>query len=138
LNGEVNVNERTRALVVDDDEKLAKLLAVALGREHEVTVATSGREALARVEAGERFDLMLCYLMLPGVSGMDLHERVAAVEPELVERILIMTGGAYTPRAVEFLERASIARIEKPFRLAELLRVVREQIERLRKKEVER
>ncbi len=131
------MDERTRVLVVDDDELLAKLLARTLSREHEVTVVTSAREALARVEAGERFDLILCDLMLPGLSGMNFYERVGAVAPELVERIMIMTGGACTRRAAAFLERASIARIEKPFRLAELLRVVREHLERL-KKEAER
>ena len=86
------MDERTHVLVIDDDELLARLLARALGREHEVTVVTSVREALARVEAGERFDLILCDLMLPGLSGMDFYERVGVVAPELVERISIMTG----------------------------------------------
>jgi DNA-binding NtrC family response regulator len=122
---------RTRVLVIDDDQKLGRLLARALAREHEVTAVTSAREALARIEAGDRFDLILCDLMMPGVGGDEFYERVGVIAPQLVERILIMTGGAYTPKAVAFLERASIRRLEKPFQLAELLEAVREHLSRL-------
>jgi len=128
----IDVGERrARVLIIDDDQKLGRILARALAREHEVTVMTSAREALARIEAGDRFDLILCDLMMPGVGGEDFYERVGVVAPELVECVVIMTGGAYTPKAVAFLERASIRRLEKPFQLAELLEAVREHLSRL-------
>jgi hypothetical protein len=53
--------------------------------------------------------------MLGGVSGIDFHERVGPIAPELVERIVFTTGGAFTPRAAAFLARADIRHIEKPF-----------------------
>jgi CheY-like chemotaxis protein len=52
------VDGRARVLIVEDDEKLRKLLARVLGEEHTVTALASGREALARIEAGEQFDLI--------------------------------------------------------------------------------
>ena len=65
-----------------------------LASEHDVLVLPSAREALDRIAGGERFDLVLCDLMLPGVTGMAFHERVRSVAPDLLERIVIITGGA--------------------------------------------
>jgi DNA-binding NtrC family response regulator len=104
-----------RLLIIDDDVKLGAIMARALAPEHEVLVLTSAHLALARIALGERFDLVLCDLMLPGVSGVDFYERLAGIAPELVDRVVFVTGGAYSQRAVEFLERAHIPRIEKPF-----------------------
>lgn len=59
--------------------------------------------------------------MLPGMGGMDFHEHLSAVAPELAGRTAFMTGGAFTARTAAFLERRSIPRIEKPFGIAELL-----------------
>ena len=61
--------QRARVLVIDDDQRLGTLVARMLAREHEVTVLTSARAALDRIAAGERFDVMLCDLMMPELTG---------------------------------------------------------------------
>ena len=109
------------------------MIVRALEPEHDVVLLISAQEALDRIAAGERFDLVLCDLMLPGVSGMAFYERVGQSAPELVERVLFATGGAYTSSAEEFLKRADIRHIEKPFRsLNEFRAAVREHLARVR------
>lgn len=125
-------SHRARLLVVDDDEKYGKLIARALAPAHEVLALTTAQEALDRIADGERFDLVLCDLMLPVVSGMDFYERVTSIAPEWVDRIVFITGGAYTERAEAFLAHAAIPRLEKPFFIKELRAVVEEHLLRLR------
>ncbi len=101
-----------RVLVVDDEAMVGKSLARLLSA-HEVTVLTSAAEALKRATAGERWDVVLCDLMMPEMSGMELEERLSAVAPDLVARIVYMTGGAFTDRSREFLA-AGRPHLEKP------------------------
>jgi PAS domain S-box-containing protein len=120
---------RARILVVDDEPKLGATLRLALGDRFEVEVVDSGRDAEQRIEQDGAFDLVLCDLMMPEVSGMDLYERVCGIRPELAPRFVFMTGGAFTDRAREFLKEHRMRRIEKPFpleRVEELLVETRE------------
>ena len=59
--------------------------------------------------------MVLCDLMMPGLSGMELHERLARSAPEVARRMVFLTGGAFTDGAREFLARVPNPRIEKPF-----------------------
>jgi len=120
---------RTRILVVDDEQKLGATLALALGDRFEVEVVDNGRDAQLVLERDAGFDLVLCDLMMPEVSGMDLYERVSETRPALASRFVFMTGGAFTERAREFLKAHRLRRIEKPFpleRVEELLAEVRD------------
>jgi CheY-like chemotaxis protein len=104
---------RMRVLVVDDEPLVSKALARLLSP-HDVVTASDGRDALARVRAGERFDAVVCDLMMPELSGMDLHAAVEALDPELAGRFIFITGGAFTESARDFLARARNPRLEKP------------------------
>jgi CheY-like chemotaxis protein len=112
--------------VVDDEPPLAQSLRRTLAREHDVVAVSSGRAALDLVASGERFDVILCDLMMPEITGMDLSERLATEAPEAARSLVFMTGGAFTPRAREFLDDPSRRRIEKPFDLETLRALVRE------------
>jgi DNA-binding response OmpR family regulator len=125
-------SSRARVLLIEDDQKLRKVVARVLARAYEVRVATETHEALALLAAGDRFDLILCDLMMPGVSGEDFHARVALIAREQADRVVFLSGGAFTPRAVAFLARTSIPCLDKPFGLEELLQFVRAQLLRVR------
>jgi CheY-like chemotaxis protein len=79
-----------------------------------VVARTAARAALDDVARGERFDLVLCDLMMPEMTGMELHARLREVAPALADRTVFLTGGAFTPSARAFLARVGNARIEKP------------------------
>jgi CheY-like chemotaxis protein len=124
--------KRARILVLDDEPKLAHAIRRTLAPEYDVLVLTSASEALDRIADGEGFDLIVCDLSMPTMDGVAFFERVASFAPKLAERIIIMTGGAFTERTTRFLARTSVLRLEKPFEPAHLRRVVQEQLERLR------
>ncbi|MCE9668544.1 PAS domain S-box protein [Myxococcus stipitatus] len=104
-----------RMLVIDDEPAVGRSLARIIGKRHHVTVVSSGEEALVKLASGAEFDAIFCDLMMPGVTGMDVYERVREREPGLSLRFIFITGGSYTARARQFLERVPNPRIEKPF-----------------------
>ncbi len=125
--GQASVDrDRTSVLVVDDEPLILKVVAQILSVEHNVTCEPSARAALERFRSGERFDLVLCDLMMPSFTGIDLYDALVEIAPEQAQTMLFLTGGAFTPRAEAFLERIENATIEKPFNQATLLRRVRE------------
>ena len=114
---------RGRVLVVDDEPTICTVLRRML-RGHEVVTAGSGAEALQVLKQDQGFDVILCDLMMPDVSGMALFRRVSARDPDLARRMVFMTGGACTPRARAFLEEASRAVLHKPFSLEQVRSLV--------------
>ncbi|MBF5043491.1 MULTISPECIES: PAS domain S-box protein [Myxococcaceae] len=106
---------RRRVLVVDDEPGIAHLLQRIIGREHEVVVAHSGRSALELLARDPGFDRIFCDLMMPDGTGMDVHAQLAERQPELLGRVVFMTGGDFTARSRAFLQQPALVRIEKPF-----------------------
>jgi DNA-binding NtrC family response regulator len=117
---------RARVLVVDDEPRMRRALERLLAPEHEVVLVGGAREALDLVERGETWDVVLCDLMMAGLSGMDLHGEILARAPALAGRVIFMTGGAYTREAQDFLARVPNRRLDKPFRPEALERLLRE------------
>lgn len=118
-------SRRGRVLVVDDDAAVAGALRRMLAAEHEVTVVTSGAEALANLRGGQHFDVILCDLMMPEMTGMDLYAELDNVSPELLDRMIFITGGAFSPTARQFLDEVPNQRFEKPFDIQNLRAAVR-------------
>ena len=88
------------------------------------------KEALALCEAGEKFDLILCDLMMPIMTGVELHTELSRTAPDQAERMVFLTAGAFTPRARAFLDEVPNARLDKPFELATLRALVQERLGR--------
>lgn len=105
---------RARLLLVEDDPRMAVALAAGLGESAEIVAAHTGADALAKLASGQ-FDLILCDLSLPDISGIDVYERAPAA---LREKFVFMSGGAKDERARAFL--AAHPRLDKPFRLDQL------------------
>jgi CheY-like chemotaxis protein/anti-sigma regulatory factor (Ser/Thr protein kinase) len=125
----VSTPRRGRILIVDDDEMVGKVLQRLFKPEHDVTAFASAEVALERLIAGERFDVILCDLMMPIVTGMDLYEKLSAVVPDQAARIVFMTGGAFTPRSRAFLSEVTNLRVEKPFDSQRLRGLVNERLQ---------
>lgn len=116
---EVAKDARWRVLVVDDEPSIGRLIRSLLAH-HDVVVASSGEHALDRIRAGEVFDVVVCDLMMPTMTGMDLYEHVEVERPGLQRRFIFITGGAFTPRATSFLAQNAPPRLDKPFAIADL------------------
>lgn len=124
---------RARILVIDDEQLMCELLGAMLSDDHEVVALSNAQEALARITSGDSFDLILCDLMMPGLTGMDLYAELARVRPEQASRMVFMTGGTFTDRAQEFLAEHGRVQLQKPFRHDELLSLVDGRLEELKR-----
>ncbi len=116
--------ERRRVLVIDDERLVCDAIARALSDDGEVDVATEAQDALSLIAAGARYDLVLCDLMMPVMTGMDLYAEVVRIAPLQAGRFVFMTGGAFTPRARAFLTSVVNPCLEKPLDMAKLRSLV--------------
>jgi signal transduction histidine kinase/ActR/RegA family two-component response regulator len=117
---------RSRILVIDDEPLLGHTLRLAFQDYHEVEVATSGRQGLAMLDRDSHYGMILCDLMMPDMSGIDVYERLAERQPQLLPRFVFITGGAFSDRARMFLQDNSVARIHKPFTIEEVESLLRD------------
>jgi PAS domain S-box-containing protein len=116
---------RPRVLLVDDEPLVGRALARALADDAELHVETSPRAAVARLQRGERFDLVLCDVMMPELPGADVHAALERLDPALARSVVFMTGGAFSDREQEFLASVPNACLEKPLDLARVRALLR-------------
>jgi CheY-like chemotaxis protein len=76
------------------------------------------------LEHDQAFDVILCDLMMPEISGVDVHQWLAATHPTVAERVVFLSGGAFTPKAASYIASVSNRRLDKPFASAELKQLV--------------
>ena len=114
----------SRVLMVDDEPALGRSTQLLLAPQYEVVPVTRAQGALDRIAAGERFDVILCDLMMPEMSGIEFHGQLSRNAPEYLARVIFMTGGAFTDQARQFLESVGRPHIEKPFSEAVLRRAI--------------
>jgi signal transduction histidine kinase len=115
---------RGRVLVVDDEPMIATAIGRTLALEHDVVVASAATNALERIQKGEEFDVILCDLMMPQMTGMDLYDELVRTVPSQADRMVFLSGGAFTAAARTFLDDVPNQRLEKPFDTRQLLALV--------------
>jgi PAS domain S-box-containing protein len=115
---------RGRILVVDDEPLVIRTVKRILSKEHDLVVTVAATEALGLCASGEKFDLILCDLMMPEMTGMDLHRELSLVAPDQADRMIFVTGGAFTEKARRFLSETPKEHLEKPFASANLRAIV--------------
>lgn len=113
--------KKMRILVIEDDPGVAKAIDRILRDEHDVRVVTEPHRALEIIDRDPSFDIVLCDLMMPKVSGVELFDAVARANPALAEKFVFVTAASDATVAREFFERVPNRVISKPFD-AELLR----------------
>ncbi len=123
---------RGRILVVDDDEMIGMLLRRLLGRDHEVVVVQEAQAALQLLAGDDGFDVVISDVMLPGMTGTELLANLRARSPALAERLVFLTGGAFSTEARAALARTTNPVLEKPFDRSRLRTVVDELVARRR------
>ena len=117
---------RHRLLIVDDEERVAHGLERALSHDYDLVLALGGQQATEVLARDRDFDVILCDLMMPDFGGADLFALLEKRWPQLAERVVFMTGGAFTAATTEFLERVTNPRLDKPFDSERLRAIIRE------------
>jgi len=113
-----------RVLVVEDEDAIRVSVRRWLERRGWAVVeAGDGASALAELQ-GSKFDVVLCDLRLPGLSGMELYDRLSTSDPALAAKVVLISGDAGTPEVKAFLARTHAPMLEKPFELRALARAL--------------
>jgi PAS domain S-box-containing protein len=121
----VRDERRLRVLLIDDETALGTSLRRCISRYWNASFVNDGRQALELLRHDCGYDVIVCDLMMPEVTGMDIYEELVQSKPDMSKRMLFMTGGAFTERARAFLESVPNRFLEKPFDLAQLESAVR-------------
>lgn len=116
--------QRRRVLAIDDEALLLKAFQRMLSTHHDIDIKLGAREALRSFGQDRAFDVVLCDLQMPDMSGVELYAAVKQQWPALAARFIFITGGAFSPEARRFMEDPSITCINKPFQLRELLELI--------------
>jgi len=110
-------------LVVDDEPDLLAVIGeIVAARGYQVETAADGKEALERLERG-RFDLILSDVRMPGMDGPAFYQALEERRPELVGRVVFMTGNILTEDTADFFAATGAPCLRKPFETEDLERV---------------
>jgi PAS domain S-box-containing protein len=114
-------------LVIDDEPKIVRTLKRALVG-FDVTTQNSARAALEQLRQGEDFDLILCDLLMPQMSGMEFFTHLQEEFEQMTARVVFMTGGTFTQNSRAFVESSGRPVVQKPFDLHKLRETLSEQL----------
>ncbi len=112
--------DHARVLIIDDEPRVAATLARKLAHRHSAEIATDWQEALSLLQR-EDYDVVICDLMMPGRTGMDLYAWALEHSPAAAECMLFVSGGAYTPEAMAFSDAHGDRVLDKMASTEELL-----------------
>lgn len=116
--------KRGRVLLVDDERAVALVYGELLAMHHDVVIAHGGRQAVELLGGDERFDVVVCDLMMPELDGVAVLETVSASRPELAKRFVFCSGGLVTPRARKLAARPNTRLLYKPVSVDDMLRAI--------------
>jgi PAS domain S-box-containing protein len=118
---------RARVLVIDDDPGVLDVIGQLLEESTDVVMMSSGEAALELLSHDARFDVVLCDWMMPHLSGQRLLDRLQQQWPQLVDRLVVMSGGARPAEVND--EGRPTAFLAKPFRARVLFATIRDVVE---------
>jgi PAS domain S-box-containing protein len=118
------LSQRLRVLVVDDEPRVAEMLQRVLRRDHDVVAVSCGRSALEQVHAGAWFDAIVTDVMMPNMTGLELLDELVRIAPEQAKRLILLSGGVFTPETRARLDEIGTLQLDKPTNSNELRRAV--------------
>jgi signal transduction histidine kinase len=119
-----------RVLIVDDDALVLTSMVRMLSPDYTVQSTSNPREALELVASGPAFDAIVCDVMMPQMTGMQLAAQLDRVQPGTSSRMVFVTGAVLDPDVHAFRQSSDNIWLEKPFLRESLLDAVRETIKR--------
>ena len=124
-NGAAHPARRARILIVDDEDAIAASLRRSLAS-HAIETVPGATAALKRLVEDPGFDVVLCDMMMPELTGPELYRQACEAHPVLRSRFIFMTGGAFVPGSGAIVAAGGCRILEKPFDRARLERAVQE------------
>jgi len=122
----IGERKKLHVLIVDDEPLIGRAFQRVLQTDYEVTVLTGSKQAKERIEAGERFDAILCDVMMDYMTGTELHRWLLEAHPSQAERLAFVTGAIFCDRAVSHIRRSAVRTHQKPISNQQLRALVQE------------
>lgn len=116
-------------LIIEDEQNLAEAFQMMLIKLYEVQTVLTGKAGLEQLLSEKHFDIILCDLSLPDLSGMELYSTIKASKPGLEQNFMFLTGGAFTKQSQVFLQSVSNPVLNKPILAKELREKVNEMVQ---------
>lgn len=116
-------------LIIEDEQHLAEAFQMMLIKLYEVQAVLTGKAGLEQLLSEKHFDIILCDLSLPDLSGMELYSTVKLSKPGLEQNFMFLTGGAFTRQSQVFLQSISNPVLNKPILANELRDKVKEMVQ---------
>ncbi len=119
---------RRGVLVIDDEPVISELVTATLSKAgHHVDAQADARIALDLMER-TNYDLVLVDVKMPGMSGPDFPQELARKAPDMMSRVVFITGDTVSKRTSEFLDWARRPVMEKPFDIGALERLIAQEL----------
>jgi DNA-binding NtrC family response regulator len=112
-------------LLIEDEPGVMAYVSATLERSgYQVVCANSGAAGIRMLETGDFLGVVSDMVTPGGVNGADVHAWIAANRPDLVSRLVFITGDIANESTVETLRRTGAPCVEKPFRVQQFISVV--------------
>ncbi|MGB8253679.1 MAG: ATP-binding protein, partial [Anaerolineaceae bacterium] len=117
--------ENSHILIIDDERNIQEVLKRALkGKGYLVDAVSSADEGLDKI-VKVNYSTILCDIRMPGINGFDFYSEVAARNPKLAKRIVLITGGVVDSKIQDLIHDKNILCLTKPFDLDELIMMIK-------------
>ena len=107
-------------MLVDDEPLIVQTIERLLRADYDVTTALTGRDALAHIARGVRFDAIVSDVLMPNMTGLELSEELERVAPDQARRLIFLSGGVFNPQTRERLAQIGAPQLAKPIAAHEL------------------
>jgi CheY-like chemotaxis protein len=115
---------RRKVLLIDDEPAVGTAVRRLLRDFHEVEALQDAREALKRIASGTKYDAIVCDVMMPEMTGVQFFQELERSAPEMARHTGLMSGGVFSPQALQFIESRSVELLHKPFERESLKKFV--------------
>ncbi len=120
---------QARVLIIDDEPLVLAVLQRMLSGVHDVVTVERAALALDLLARDPSFDVIICDLLMPEMSGLEFYEEVAKRSAEVASRVIFLSGGASAELAGKFVATAQVVALQKPPSMGELLLAIERQLE---------
>ena len=117
---------RSRVAVVDDERDIGDIIRRGLKRRYEIDIFVSADEIYESLSQGTDYDVIICDLQLPYITGREIYDEIESRWPQQAQRVIFMSGVSARGARDDYLKGLDRPMLKKPFRLEELRRLVDE------------
>ncbi|HEY5242001.1 MAG TPA: sigma-54 dependent transcriptional regulator [Polyangiaceae bacterium] len=118
---------QSRLLIVDDDREMREVLGTLLSSEGQTCELAANATAALKIVEDQTFDVVVCDVVMDGMSGLDLLDRLRRTHPALP--FIVITGKGDIPQAIDAIRRGAFEYVTKPCDADALRRVVTDALE---------